>query len=103
MPLGSSSAAPVIRPGPRRLARPLIWSLTLLNLTFISHLPVQAKGVERRRAAIHVVAGVDDALDVGGQHEARAKFGAVIELGEALVSVAQRAVAEEGRQSAALE
>src|ERR1700740_657523 len=101
MPLGSSSAAPVMRPGPSRLARTLIWSLTLLKRTFISHLPVQTQAVERGRAAIAVVAGGGDALGVGGQRAAGTEIEGVVALGQALVAVTQCAVAEEGREAAA--
>src|ERR1700744_3077410 len=104
MPLGSSSAAPVMRPGPRRLAKPLIWLLIWsLNFTFMSVLPVETEGIERSGAAIHVVARIDDALGVGGEREAGAELGAVVELGHALVAVAQGAVAQERRQAAAFE
>jgi len=36
-----------------------------LNFTFMSVLPVETEGIERSRAAIHVVARIDDALGVG--------------------------------------
>src|ERR1700748_1259380 len=102
MPLGSSSAAPVMSPGPSRLARPSLWPL-IFTLTYISDLPVQPRRVERRGAAILVVAGVGDALRVGREREAGAEVGAVVQLREALVAVAQRALAREGREAAALE
>src|SRR6516225_7207653 len=100
MPLGSSSAAPVMSPGPSRFAKPLIWPL---SLAFMSHLPVQAHGVERHRPAVLVVAGIGDALDIGGQREAGAEVRAVVQLGDLLADVAQRAVAEEGGHAAARE
>src|SRR5258706_1731334 len=65
-----------------------------------SEIDVQTRGGNERRAAVAVVSGVMNVLDVEREIDAAADVGRVVCLDDARRSVAQRAVADQEAQAA---